>query len=305
MAAYSVENYFIAIVCILDKELFAVRALFDERHRELPQPLQDPNKYALGRIGAYNVVAAAPPHGEYGGSSGTIVASHLLRSFPFVKFCLLVGIGGGAPSSMHDIRLGDVVVSFPTGNSPGVLQYDLGKTMQDGSFVLTRALQQPPRVLLTTLSRIKSDPNLFAKPLASYIGHIAQMKPEYRYPGSHLDTLYAPGVVHNSAEKTCKRCKGGLLKRHNRASTQPVIHYGLIASGNQVMKNAYVRDGLRHKHDILCFEMEAAGVMSSIPSLTIRGICDYADSHKNDIWQEYASATAAAYAKLLLTRLQL
>ena len=46
--------------------------------------------------------------------------------------------------------------------------------------------------------------------------------------------------------------------------------------------------------------MEAAGVMNTIPCLVIRGICGYADSHKNDVWQEYASATAAAYAKLLL-----
>jgi nucleoside phosphorylase len=46
--------------------------------------------------------------------------------------------------------------------------------------------------------------------------------------------------------------------------------------------------------------MEAAGVMNIVPCLVIRGIADYADSHKNKIWQEYASATAAAYAKSLL-----
>ena len=33
----------------------------------------------------------------------------------------------------------------------------------------------------------------------------------------------------------------------------------------------------------------------------IRGICDYADSHKNKQWQGYAAATAAAYAKELLS----
>jgi hypothetical protein len=40
--------------------------------------------------------------------------------------------------------------------------------------------------------------------------------------------------------------------------------------------------------------------MDSFPCLVIRGICDYADSHKNKIWQPYAAATAAAYAKELL-----
>jgi nucleoside phosphorylase len=50
--------------------------------------------------------------------------------------------------------------------------------------------------------------------------------------------------------------------------------------------------------------MEGAGIVNSFPCLVIRGICDYADSHKNKIWQKYAAAVAAAYAKLLLSRLR-
>jgi hypothetical protein len=42
------------------------------------------------------------------------------------------------------------------------------------------------------------------------------------------------------------------------------------------------------------------GLMDSFPCLVIRGICDYADSHKNKVWQPYAAATAASYAKELL-----
>jgi hypothetical protein len=47
--------------------------------------------------------------------------------------------------------------------------------------------------------------------------------------------------------------------------------------------------------------MEAAGLMDNFPCLVIRGICDYADSHKNKQWQGYAAATAGAYAKELLS----
>jgi hypothetical protein len=47
--------------------------------------------------------------------------------------------------------------------------------------------------------------------------------------------------------------------------------------------------------------MEAAGLMNDFPCLVIRGICDYADSHKNNTWQPYAAATAAAYAKEVLS----
>jgi hypothetical protein len=46
--------------------------------------------------------------------------------------------------------------------------------------------------------------------------------------------------------------------------------------------------------------MEAAGLVNDFHCVTIRGICDYADSHKNKRWQEYAAATAAAYAKEIL-----
>jgi hypothetical protein len=66
------------------------------------------------------------------------------------------------------------------------------------------------------------------------------------------------------------------------------------------MKHGSTRDRLAEEHGIMCFEMEAAGLMDTFPCLVIRGISDYADSHKNKEWQEYAAAAAAAYAKELL-----
>ena len=53
--------------------------------------------------------------------------------------------------------------------------------------------------------------------------------------------------------------------------------------------------------NVLCFEMEAAGIVNTLPCLVVRGICDYSDSHKNKRFQESAAATAASYAKLLLS----
>lgn len=69
------------------------------------------------------------------------------------------------------------------------------------------------------------------------------------------------------------------------------------------MKDALARDALVAKKGVLCFEMEAAGLMNHFPGLVIRGICDYSDSHKNKEWQGYAAMTAAAYAKDLLHRI--
>jgi nucleoside phosphorylase len=69
------------------------------------------------------------------------------------------------------------------------------------------------------------------------------------------------------------------------------------------MRDASIRDRLAADKDVLCFEMEAAGLMNHFPCLVIRGICDYSDSHKNKEWQGYASMVAAAYAKALLSRI--
>lgn len=91
------------------------------------------------------------------------------------------------------------------------------------------------------------------------------------------------------------------MHREPRTSEDPFIHYGLIASGDQVMRDGATRERLRRELDVLCFEMEAAGLMDDFPCLVVRGICDYADSHKNKQWQGYAAAAAAAYAKELLS----
>lgn len=75
------------------------------------------------------------------------------------------------------------------------------------------------------------------------------------------------------------------------------MHYGLIASENQVMRHGATRVRLGKELDVLCFEMEAAGLIDNFPCLVIRSVCDYADSHKNHRWQAYVAAIAAAYTK--------
>jgi hypothetical protein len=91
-----------------------------------------------------------------------------------------------------------------------------------------------------------------------------------------------------------------MRNRPHRTDDRPQIHYGNIASGDQVVKDGPTRDRIAGAEGILCFEMEAAGLMDTFPCVVIRGVCDYADSHKNKRWQRYAAATAACYAKELL-----
>jgi hypothetical protein len=79
------------------------------------------------------------------------VARDMLRSFTWIRFGLMVGIKGGAPSPKHDIRLGDVVVSSPVSRMGGVIHYEFGKAIQNQKFERTGALNAPPTMLLTVL----------------------------------------------------------------------------------------------------------------------------------------------------------
>ncbi|KAJ0333855.1 hypothetical protein KNSL1_013718 [Colletotrichum chrysophilum] len=153
------KAYTVGWICALPTEFDAAQAFLDEEHDECPPVAQnDNNNYALGKIGRHNVVIAVLPDGEYGTNAAGTVARDMLHSFPNVRIGLMVGIGGGAPSSRYDVRLGDVVVSSRNGGKGGVFQYDFGKAVQnqDISFEHTDFLDQPPTLLRTAVSALKS-----------------------------------------------------------------------------------------------------------------------------------------------------
>ncbi|KAH7377130.1 hypothetical protein B0T11DRAFT_27623 [Plectosphaerella cucumerina] len=136
-----------------------------------------------------------------------------------------------------------------------------------------------------------------------------RLRKKYSRPPATGDILYRSDVVHKDSLRSCDEACGEtpdhLVTRSQRGEddNDPAIHYGLIASSNQILKDAQIRDQLAAEKGVLCFEMEAAGLMDHFPCLVIRGICDYADSHKNNIWQGYAAMVAAAYAKELLQQI--
>ncbi|CAI7569589.1 unnamed protein product [Penicillium manginii] len=299
-SSLSHDDYTVAIICALPVEMAAVQAMLESRHSPLPTPPSDHNAYSLGRIGAHNIVIACLPAGVYGTTSAAIVASSLLFTFPSIRFGLMVGIGGGVPSNVVDIRLGDFVVSKPTASFGGVIQFDYGKTVTSGSFHRTGLLNKPPQILLTAMSRLQADHLSSGSSLSDELSSVADKNHIFAYPGRDVDRLFHADYEH-AGGVTCEECDAKhLLARVPRPGNLPNIHYGLIASGNQVIKHAGTRDRLARELGVLCVEMEAAGMMDQFPCLVIRGICDYSDSHKQKAWQPYAAATAAAYAKEIL-----
>ena len=294
------EDYTVGWVSALPVELAAAAELLDEEHEDIPQDSNDTNLYTLGRIGEHNIVIACLPAGRIGTNSAAAVAVQMQAKFTSIRFGLMVGIGGGVPSDKSDIRLGDVVVSQPYMQHGGVVQYDFGKTTPSG-FVRTSFLNTPPTILLSALVKLQANTTRRRSVLPEYLSALCCI-PEFARGNAGPDILFESTYSHVGGP-TCENCSiDRLLERTKRGSPEIMVHYGTIASGNQVIRDGVIRDRLSSElGGILCFEMEAAGLMNSFPCLVIRGICDYADSHKNKRWQPYAAATAAACAKEVLS----
>jgi nucleoside phosphorylase len=322
--------------------------------------------------------------------SRMLTLSLVIRTFPKIRFGLMVGIGGGAPTAKHDIRLGDIIVATPNSLVNEVQQYDFGKTVQDQKFQRAEGINNCPPLLKNIVSAMKAKYLRKGHQLQEHIeralGANERMRHEFRKPHPSSDILYKSSFVHPVDGADCSRMcvskpeymlprpippnlerelleemrkateekvgkpknkakkedhnlffpegdsskkNTSFAKRQTTAQLQqswpmaavppsltpglpqppfnspvfvhqqeipptnghqnygilsprddPTIHYGPIASGNQLMKDAKLRDSLAHEVGVLCFEMEASGLMDHFPSLVVRGICDYADTRK-------------------------
>jgi nucleoside phosphorylase len=304
------RDFEIALICALPLEADAVDALFDHHWGDDDAPYDkapgDPNAYSTGAIGRYNIVLAHMP--AMGKANAAAVAANCRASFPNIKLAVVVGVCGAVPSSPDgdEILLGDVIIC------EGIVQYDFGRQLP-GRFVrkdtLLDSFGKPNpeiRALLAKLKGVRSRKTLQDK-MASYLAAI-QGKPGLDlaadYPGRAHDKLFV-AAYHHVGSGTCQECgcNGPLVSRRRlgQDSLQPAIHFGLIASGDTVMKSAEDRNAIAQRENIVGFEMEGAGVWDSFPCMVvIKGVCDYADSHKTKVWQRYAAATAGACMRAFL-----
>jgi nucleoside phosphorylase len=308
------EDYTVGWICSSEVEQVAALEMLDEEHERLTQSLVDHNVYTLGSIGGHNVVISglhAP-----GNNPAATAVTQMRNTFQRLRFGLLVGIGGGVPTKTDRgmIRLGNVVVSKPTGEHSGAIQYDHGKA--EKFFRRTGYLTPPPSLLLNAAQDLAVQCfRTYKNPMAENIKRIMTNIPEpgrYEYPGLAQDHLYKPDYNHRDPEVSCDECGCDPAQRVRRPidgmddeNPNVVIHRGTIASGELVIKNGVLRDEVAKQHGILCFETEAAGALTDFPCMVIRGISDYCDSHKNDRWNGYAAVAAAAYARELFFHLPL
>lgn len=309
------EHYTVAIICSLGVQLKAIKRMFDT-HFQTPHIDQtyDHNAYTCGCINGHNVVVASKGLGQTGVVNASAQIGPLIQSFVQLQCTIVLGTAGGTPHDppksdpMEDIRLGDVVVGWPGPGLPSLVQWDSGIHELDGIKIIS-LFDKPAEQLLGALTKLQDNRSSLgdAKFRENLERCIADESSNFSQPEPESDKLFIPAYDHPSKDTSCKSCSSSkLVKRSERTdATEVKIHYGTIASGSSVVKSAKLRDEVRDKTGALCIEISAAGVaaVDRVKPLVIKGISDYADSHKtNDMaqWRSYAAATTAAYVRELL-----
>ncbi|KAJ5661916.1 zinc finger protein [Penicillium maclennaniae] len=254
-------------------------------------------------------------------------------SFTSIELVLLVGICGALPhkSDGTEILLGDVIISEI------LVELDYGRLYPSGfrrrKDTILDVPGRPNEEILGLLHSLKT-PLLLDEVHKGMMQHLRALlrheKIKTSYPAASEDKLFDSDYIHkhhsgcqecNAFEISGSVCDAALtasceelgcdasrlvprfrlsaIGANNTMSTH-LIHFGSIGTANTVMKSAKHRDEHAESELVIAFEMEGAGVWGKFNCLIIKGVCDYADSHKNKIWQEYAAAVAASVAKEVL-----
>jgi nucleoside phosphorylase len=256
------DRYTVAWIYALHIETAAAVAMLDEIHSEALRRPHDNNAYTLRSIKNHNIVIAYLPKGQFGNNNAASVLTDLKRTFPSICYGLIVGIGGGAPGKL-DIRLGDIIVGHR------VMQYDFRKITVGGKIKITAVPRFPGYSLRTAVANLKARHELHPNRVSGILQERMENHTNYNYP-STPDRLFQASYQHDQSQIDCHNCdESKLIEREARRSYRPVIHYSRIASSNQVIKDAETYDRLACELDIICFEIEAAGLIDILPCLPI------------------------------------
>ncbi|KAK4933389.1 hypothetical protein LTR49_000383 [Elasticomyces elasticus] len=334
------DDFEIAIVCALKLERNAVVALmevnFNDQDITFEKAIGDRNTYTTGMLGGKPVVLTGLR--DMGNVNSAIAASDLDKSFTKIKFCFVVGVAGGAPCTPDgsQIWLGDIVISTALVQYDFGRQYP-DRFVRKGQIESTFKRPQPE--VANHVEHLKGNDAMvrLTRKINESLDRLASRTPRYARPSCDSDRLFKPNYRHKHRDTyNCEEChactewddsvceeaykmdcyelgcddgetlrrRGSLARRpEDRLETEarlPSIHFDRVASGNAVMKSGIHRDRLIAQEKVIAFEMEGAGVWDQLPTIIVKSVCDYSDSHKNKAWQDFAAATAASCTKAII-----
>ncbi|KIW76362.1 hypothetical protein Z517_11108 [Fonsecaea pedrosoi CBS 271.37] len=320
-----------AIVCASIIEFEAVRSMFDEHWGMYGAEAEDDSTYATGTISGHKVVLQL-----LGNPETPDQPSLLLRSFPAVEFAFLVGVCSAFPSTEGRFHsLGDVFIcsqmveiDFIWNSLERII--DLGGRIDER---YQRAMDI--RAAISNLDRTYNRQLLEAE-MDGHLRNLQAVDMEYTYPGSQFDRLYSPLYRHkHRSPRFCLICGAGeslicddarnescedvgcdtalqeLTKLPGEsgdgdegdgegADHIPRVHLGVLAFGNHGLSSGRHRDEIADKFKVSAFNTHDIGFRQLVPMVVIKGACDYADGHRNDRFEKYAAASAAACLKAFL-----
>ncbi|KAF4961369.1 hypothetical protein FSARC_10214 [Fusarium sarcochroum] len=294
-------------------------------------------QYSVGAIGRHNIVVAHLP--SIGKVPAAHVSAFCRMSFLKIKTALVVGVCGGAPSfnkGKSKLFLGDVVISDSVVQYDLQRRYPNKVIMKSGPTDSLRGTSMTVGGVFSLLKTARQRKQM-QKALSELVSELLSDESglEIQYPGHSTDLLFPAEYRHKHQDSVskCSQCLSwkrqidpvcdkapdlscnelGCDKRgdpeirrldeveNEKSRPDPTFHIGTYASADTVLKSGLDRDSLTEEYGIIAFEMEGAGAWNMFESVVvIKGVCDYADSHKNKGWQDYAAASAAACTKAFL-----
>ncbi|EXJ80944.1 hypothetical protein A1O3_07232 [Capronia epimyces CBS 606.96] len=303
---------------------------------------RDPNAYTTGRLGNQDVVLAYMPGMGTISAAAVAANLRISFKRIKLGIVVGICGGVPKTSDGEEIVLGDVIISTSVIQVDFGAQYpNTFIRKQEVEDTLGRANPEV-RAFLGKISghlvrkRLQAETSLFSAEICAEEGFSKSA-----YPGPSKDLLYPAEYRHKhwiSACTICAKCqdqhhdvcnealksfcenlgcKGvpstqririqramgvALTPSEMEEAQKPCIHFGRIACSNHVIKSGQHRDRVAADEKVIGFEMESGGTWDYVPTIVIKSVCDYADSHKNKQWQRYAAATAAACTKAVLGR---
>ena len=221
----------------------------------------------------------------------------------------MVGVCGGL-ANLDDhtkhVRYGDVIISKADHTSQAI--YYFVSSIQRSSTAGTRCSFQTKSwvssdsILTDVVDKLKKKPKRLLKKLDVYLKEGVKELEECVEMSFHR-----PLPATNEEESDTMMAKSG--SANELRINLPLIHYGTVASGKIINKDAAVRDEFCSVNDTKAIDTGFQAVLDSVEGnckhsfIIIRGVADYIDGTKNKEWQPYAALTAAAAMKIIILEL--